>query len=131
MSYPEKRNSEFTGWWYGEIRHPKAGRFRKRVRTKELAEAYESHIKAHGEEPDWAKPSAEYAADSFKAVADELKSIGGPDGTWARGRDPSGMQRLEWVCCATKIGSTPINLVTRKLVEEYVLKPLLAKPGKK
>lgn len=128
MSYPEKRGRTSTGYWYGEIRHPKAGRFRKRFKTKNLADAYEAHIKAHGAEPDWARPSAEYAKDSFKVVADDLKQTGGPKGRWARGKDPSNLQRLEWVC--DQIGTTPVNLVTYQVIEDKILGVLLAKPGK-
>jgi hypothetical protein len=54
MSYLEKRGQHSTGWWYGEYTHKTAGRFRARFKTKDQADAYEAHIRAFGQEPDWA-----------------------------------------------------------------------------
>jgi hypothetical protein len=47
VSCPEKRGKHLTGRWYGE--------FRRLFETKDLADLYESCVRAIGEEPDWAR----------------------------------------------------------------------------
>lgn len=131
MSYAEKRGDDLTGKWYGEVRHPRNGRFRRRFITKDKADAYETHIKAFGEEPDWAREDdgGETIGRTFKDVALELKRVGGPDGVWARGKDKSILQRLEWVYESTKIGRTLIADVSYTLVEQELVEPLKCRPG--
>src|SRR5712664_4254345 len=128
MSYPERRYGRATGWWVGEVRH-KNGRFRDRFKTKEMADAFEAHIRAHGEPPAWCSKQVETAKAAFSTVCREFEALGGPEGIWALKRDPSGLRRRAWVC-ESKIGSTPINLVNRPLIDEVIIKGLASKPGR-
>lgn len=121
MAYPERRGGRATGRWYGEVKHPKAGRFRRRFKDMQAAVAYEEHVRAFGEEPEWSLTEVETAEDAFSAVLDALEQAGGPNGTWRSKRDPSGARRRWWVK-NSKIGRTPVNLVTRKLVDEVITK---------
>jgi integrase len=129
LSYPERRYGRATGRWVGEVRH-RNGRFRNATfKSKEVADAYEAHVRAYGEEPEWARRVGDTAKDSFASVLEELESLGGPEGVWAQKRDPSGLRRRAWVK-GSKIGQTPINLVNRPLIDKVILTELGAKPGR-
>jgi chromosome segregation ATPase len=75
MSYLEKRGQHSTGWWYGEYKHKIAGRFRARFKTKDEADAYEAHVRAFGQEPDWAHTAdIEELKRAVEKVSDDLRS---------------------------------------------------------
>jgi integrase len=129
MAHPERRGKKLTGHWYGEVdlRHKALGvRFRRRFETKREAEGYEAYIRATGEEPPGITGSGD--GRTFADVAKELKDAGGPEAVWAKGRDPSGMSRLETLR-GSKVGKAPIAQVAYGLVEEYV-SLLKKRPGK-
>lgn len=83
MSYLEKRGHHSTGWWYGEYKHKTAGRFRARFKTKDEADAYEAHVRAFGQEPDWAhtadleelKGTVEKLSDDLRAAEERIKQL--------------------------------------------------------
>jgi chromosome segregation ATPase len=82
MSYLEKRGQHSTGWWYGEYKHKTAGRFRARFKTDE-ADAYEAHVRAFGQEPDWAhtadleelKRTVEKLSDDLRAAEERVSRL--------------------------------------------------------
>jgi len=128
MSYPERRASALTGYWYAEIKHQKNGRFRRRFKTKDVADSYEAHVKAFGAEPDWAQDQgATEIGLTFADVARELRERGGPKGHWRRGRDRSILQRLDFVC-GSKLGTAPVERVSYGMAEELV-ENLAKRPG--
>lgn len=130
MAYVEKRGRHLTGMWYGECKHHKLGRLRRRFKTKDLAEAYEAHVRAHGEEPQLAVDGQHVeGVKTFEDVYRELKAAGGPGGVWTHGRDPKVMERLEFVCRLCGLGSTAIDAVTYTLAERIVAN-LRTRPGK-
>jgi hypothetical protein len=83
MSYLEKRGQHSTGWWYGEYKHKTAGRFRARFKTKDEADAYEAHVRAFGQEPDWAhtadleelKLNVEKLSDDLRVAEERIRKL--------------------------------------------------------
>lgn len=123
MAYAEKRNGKLTGRWIGEV---KGSGFPKRAfDTKRAAEGHEAYIRATGEEPP--RADGEVSGRTFATVGQELKDAGGPGGTWARGRDESVVQRLDFLR-ASKFGALPIEQVTFAEVEKVVA-DLARRPG--
>jgi hypothetical protein len=107
MPYAEKRSGKLTGRWIGEV---KGSGFPKRAfDTRKAALGHEVYIKATGEEPP--RADGEVSGLTFKTVADELRAAGGPEGTWAKGRDPGVLSRLEFLC-GLRFGALPIERVT-------------------
>jgi len=102
MAYAEKRDGKLTGRFIGEV---KGSGFPKRAfDTKRAAEGHEAYIRATGEEPP--RADGEASGVTFRMVATELKEAGGPEGTWARGKDPSVISRLDFVCGLSSARST-------------------------
>jgi hypothetical protein len=91
MAYLDKRTGRL---FYGEAKHPKLGRVRRRFKTKDLAEAYETHVRAHGEEPAWALTGDEAPGRTFADVCGELKAAGGPGGYPNRMSDAKAMPTI-------------------------------------
>lgn len=127
MAHAEKRDGKLTGRWMGEVdlRHKSGLRFRRAFESKRLAVGYEAYVRATGEEPPGL--DGEASGLTFTTVAQELKDAGGPGGVWARGKDASGIGRLQFVM-DSKIGSLPINKVTYAAVEDFVAM-LRKRPG--
>lgn len=128
MAHAEKRDGKLTGRWMGEVdlRHKGGPRFRHAFESKRLAVGYEAYVRATGEEPSGL--DGEASGLTFKAVAKELKAAGGPGGVWARGKDDSVIERLQFVM-DSKIGKMVITKVTYAVCEEFVAL-LRKRPGK-
>lgn len=123
MAYAEKRDGKLTGRWISEV---KGSGFKKRAHdTRAKAIGREEYIKATGED---LPGDDEASGRTFKTVADELRAAGGPDGTWAIGKDRSVIDRLTFLC-GLRFGATPIEKVTYARCEELVLKDLAPRPG--
>lgn len=61
----------------GQMSYPeKLGQFRARFKTKDLADAYEAHIRAFGQEPDWAHTAhlegLRYAVEELRSSVEKL-----------------------------------------------------------
>lgn len=123
MAYAEKRDGVLTGFWYGEVVHKQAGRFRRRFETKREAMGYEAYVKATGEELPGL--DGEASGRTFATVAQECKEN---YQVWKRGKDKSVLQRLDWLL-TQPIAKLPIEAVTRTTFEE-VVKKLQASPVK-
>jgi integrase len=128
MAYLDPRTKRL---FYGEVLHCTAGRFRKRFKTKDLAEAYESHIRAHGEEPAWARGEGPERLDihTFSKVYQELKEAGGPDGSWLAERDLPGARRRDWVASSTRLSHMDVRNIKYTDLEAFVT-DLRKRPGK-
>jgi integrase len=127
MASAEKRDGKLTGFWYGEVdrRHKGGLRFRARFETKKEAEGYEAYVRATGEAPPWATQDGVGAGYTFATVAADCKANYAP---WARQRDRSVIQRLEWLCSG-KLGAMPIEAIGREDLERLV-SDLKARPAK-
>lgn len=117
MPYPEKREGKLTGHWYAEVdlRHKGGPRMRERFETKRQAEGWEAYVKATGERPPWAQDGA--SGHTFAGVAKDCKAEHPP---WQRGKDPTALQRLEFVCEHTKLGKLPIESISRGHLQDVV-----------
>lgn len=132
MAYADKDKGKLTGLWLGEVQRG-GKRYRKHFDTKKEAEAYEGYVRMMGEEPPTILEGRKVALKgrSFAEVAEQCKEAGGPNGAWKVGRDPSLLQRLDYVI--GKIGAYDIEDITRTLVREKVADALArtpVKPGK-
>lgn len=118
MASPEKRAGKLTGHWYGEVdrRHKPGGiRFRARFETKKEAEGYEAYIKATGEAPPWLAEGG-VSGHTFASVARDCRANHRP---WARGKDSSGIRRLEFLIDGP-LGKLPLEGITRERLEKLV-----------
>ncbi|WP_160169029.1 site-specific integrase [Bradyrhizobium sp. Ai1a-2] len=116
MAYAEKRDGRLTGRWIGEV---KGSGFPKRAfDTKRAAKGHEAYIRETGEEPP--RASGEISGNTFKSVAQELKDAGGPEGTWANGKDPTVLSRLQFLMDLKSFGDLPIEHVTYGEAEKVV-----------
>ena len=66
-----------------QYKHTTAGRFRRRFKTKEEADAYEADVRASGQEPEWAhtadleelKRTVEKLSDGLKAAEERIRKL--------------------------------------------------------
>lgn len=126
MAYAEKRDGVLTGFWYGEVVHKHAGRFRRRFETKREAMGYEAYVKATGEELPGL--DGEASGRTFGVVAAECKAH---YPGWKTGKDKSVLQRLEWLL-TQPLAKLPIEGVALSHLEDIVRKlegmPVNGKP---
>jgi integrase len=122
-AYAERRKGKLTGKWIGET--VIAGdRFRKRFDSKKEAERWADLAKITGAPPK--DPSAPSRGVTFADVVQQAREA---SAVWARNRDPSGQQRLDYVTAF--IGpDTPIADVTTAMLDKLVA-DLRKRPGKK
>lgn len=129
--YAEKRKGRTTGKWIAEASIHVMGkrtrireRFDSKVTGERWADACELLEKrlplvANGPE----KPTVP----TFAQVAQELKDAGGPQGTWAHGRDVSVLQRLDYAM-QSRLGDKLITEIRYGEVETLVA-TLSKRPG--
>jgi integrase len=108
--YADKRDGVLTGSWVGEWR---AGKKKRRFKTKVAAEDYERFTKLFGREPPTIEDGGG-AADgelTYAEVVARAKAAGGPKGKWSAGKDHSLLQRIDYGVGI--IGSLGITKVDR------------------
>ena len=125
MAYPETIQGELTGFWFGQ-KMVKGTRFRRRFEKKKDAEGYELYVGLMGTEPPTMATHGGTSGRTFAQVAKECRDYGGPEGKWKHGRDPSVLQRLDYV--VTLLGPIDIADIDRKQLER-ITKSLQSRPG--
>jgi integrase len=119
MPYAEKRDGALTGMFYGEVIYKERGkadkRFRRRFDTKRAAEGYEAYVKATGMEP----PDLQEARLTGPTFAEVAQAARENKDAWKRGKDASGLKRLEYIE-TTAIGATAVSDVTTAMLDTLV-----------
>jgi integrase len=125
MSYAERRKGKLSGRWVGE-EVVRGHRYRQAFDTKPEADGYEAYVKATGQEPPH-KDGAKHTGVTFAEVAALCRDAGGPRrGRWKAERDPSVMQRLDYV--VAELGALDIAAVTTLELDRLV-RGLQRRPG--
>jgi site-specific recombinase XerD len=114
MAYADKRDGKLTGSWVGEA--PKLHK-KRRFKTKQAAEDYETFTRMMGREPPTVDDGLESTgAPTFSDAVKIAKAMGGPKGKWKRQRDPALMQRIDF--CDNVIGPYELHRVTYSVLEK-------------
>jgi integrase len=123
MAYADKRDGKLTGAWVGQWR---AKGKKRRFKTKQAAEDYETFTRMMGREPPTIDDGQEATgAPTFAEVAEKCKADGGPRGLWKRERDCSIIQRVDFA--VSVIGTYEVQNVTRAVLKKISEDPRLSK----